>query len=126
LGQKRCFGGAPITSGLPRQADLFGVRQHVSKVPILLKKSFSADERKFSGPLMRSARGDVRDHIVLPKTTTDLRIGPSGHCSGRVAETSALARFSETFDFRLLQHYLPTADILDAVVCRQATAELPR
>jgi hypothetical protein len=34
---------------------------------ILLKKSFLADEQNFSGPLMRSARGDVREHIVLYK-----------------------------------------------------------
>jgi hypothetical protein len=34
LGQKRRFGRAPITSGLPRPADVFGVRRHVSKVPI--------------------------------------------------------------------------------------------
>jgi hypothetical protein len=39
----------------------------VGKVPILLKKFFRDDERNFSGPLMRSARGDVRDHIVLHK-----------------------------------------------------------
>jgi hypothetical protein len=32
-GQERRFGRAPITSGLPRQADIFGVRRHVSKVP---------------------------------------------------------------------------------------------
>ena len=30
---------------------------------------------------MRSARGDVRAHIVYPRTTTDLRIGFSGHCT---------------------------------------------
>jgi hypothetical protein len=30
----------------------------------VLKKSFLADERNFFGPLMRFARGDVRDHIV--------------------------------------------------------------
>jgi hypothetical protein len=34
---------------------------------ILLKKSFLADEQNFSGPLMRSAGGDVRDHIALHK-----------------------------------------------------------
>jgi hypothetical protein len=33
----------------------------------VLKKSFSADQLKFLGPLMRFARGDVRDHIVSPK-----------------------------------------------------------
>jgi hypothetical protein len=32
-GQKRRFGRASITSGLPRQADVFGVRRHVSKMP---------------------------------------------------------------------------------------------
>jgi hypothetical protein len=34
---------------------------------ILLKKSFWEGERKFLGPLMRFARGDVRDHIVSSK-----------------------------------------------------------
>ena len=33
------------------------------KWQILLKKSFLADEREFSGPLMRSARGDARDTL---------------------------------------------------------------
>jgi hypothetical protein len=32
-----------------------------------VEKVFSADEQNFSGPLMRFARRDVRDHIVLPK-----------------------------------------------------------
>jgi hypothetical protein len=41
--------------------------QSVCNLQILLQKSFLADERNFSGPLMRSARGDVRDHIVLHK-----------------------------------------------------------
>jgi hypothetical protein len=41
----------------------------------------------------------------------DLRIGPSGRCSGQVIETSAFARFSEMFDFGLLQQYLPGAEI---------------
>ena len=38
-----------------------------SYVPILLQKSFWGDERKFSEPLMRFMRGDVRDHIVSSK-----------------------------------------------------------
>src|SRR4030095_17235841 len=37
--------------------------------PILLKKSFLADEQKFSGPLMRSAGGGVRDPIAFRKKT---------------------------------------------------------
>jgi hypothetical protein len=35
--------------------------------PIVLKKSFLADEPKLLGPRMRFVRGDVRDHIVSPK-----------------------------------------------------------
>jgi hypothetical protein len=33
----------------------------------VLKKSFWGDERKFLEPLMRFARGDIRDHIVSHK-----------------------------------------------------------
>jgi hypothetical protein len=47
----------------------------VRLVPIVLKKSFLADEPKFLGPLMRFVRGDVRDHIVSPKIDQDLRGG---------------------------------------------------
>jgi hypothetical protein len=32
---------------------------------------------------MRFKRGDVRDHIVSHKTTTDLRIGPIELCRDR-------------------------------------------
>jgi hypothetical protein len=35
--------------------------------PIVLKKVFWGDERKFLEPLMRFARGDMRDHIVSHK-----------------------------------------------------------
>jgi hypothetical protein len=33
LGQSRHFDRAPLTSGLPRLADILGVVRHVSKVP---------------------------------------------------------------------------------------------
>jgi hypothetical protein len=33
----------------------------------LLQKSFRGGERKFLEPLMRLARGDVRDHIASSK-----------------------------------------------------------
>ncbi len=56
-----------MLSALPPRADIAQRSRHVRFVPILLKKSFLADEQNFSGPLMRSARGDVRDHIVLHK-----------------------------------------------------------
>jgi hypothetical protein len=32
-GQSRHFHHGPVTSGLPQEADIFGVRRHVSKVP---------------------------------------------------------------------------------------------
>jgi hypothetical protein len=35
----------------------------------MLKKSFLDDERNLLGPLMRFARGDVRDHIVSRKNS---------------------------------------------------------
>jgi hypothetical protein len=47
--------------------DIVSSTSYVRKVPIVLKKSFSGDERNFLGPLMRFAHGDVRDHIVSPK-----------------------------------------------------------
>jgi hypothetical protein len=37
---------------------------YVAYWQIVLKKSFSPDERNFLEPLMRFARGDVRDHII--------------------------------------------------------------
>jgi len=36
-------------------------------IRIVLKKSFSGEERKFPGPLMLFVRRDVRDHIVSYK-----------------------------------------------------------
>jgi hypothetical protein len=42
--------------------DLSGT--HVCYWQILLQKSFWEGERKFLEPLMRFARGEVRDHIV--------------------------------------------------------------
>jgi hypothetical protein len=48
------------------------IHQATSNLQLLDEQIFaerlaSADERNFSGQLMRSARGDVRDHVVLPK-----------------------------------------------------------
>jgi hypothetical protein len=71
-GQSRHFDRAPLTSGLPRLADILTVIRHVSKVPIVLKKSFLAEQQKFLGPLMRFVRGDVRDHIDSPKIDHEL------------------------------------------------------
>src|SRR6476659_3887565 len=71
----REIGFRPTTSGLRLETDIVRAGRHVSKVPILLQKSFWGDERKFSGTLTRVARGNVRDHVILEKKTTDLRSG---------------------------------------------------
>jgi hypothetical protein len=49
---------------LPSRTDVASRACQVRKVPILLQKAFWGDDRNFSGPLMRFARGDMRDHIV--------------------------------------------------------------
>jgi hypothetical protein len=75
-----------------------------SVVPsILLQKSFLGGERNFLGPLMHFVCGDVRDLIVSHQTDH----GPA-HRRYRVLQLwrclNALAKFSASFDFRLLQH----------------------
>ena len=52
----------------PPSTDIVSATRHVRKVPILLQKSFSGDERNFLGLLMRFVCGDVRDLIVSHKT----------------------------------------------------------
>ena len=50
FGKKRRFDHASAASGLAQQPDIFSVPQHVSKVPILLQKSFCVVGLKFSDP----------------------------------------------------------------------------
>ena len=73
LDHSRHFDGLAMISGIPPEADIVTAGRHVSKVPILLQKSFWGGERKFLEPLMRCAPGDVRDHIVSSK----IEHGPS-------------------------------------------------
>src|SRR5882724_8943354 len=72
---------------------------------IVLKKSFWGDERKFLEPLMRFARGDMRDHIVSHKNDHGASYRRYGVLPWRSRQKSTFARFSTSFDFRLLQHY---------------------
>ncbi len=51
------------TSALPPRADMQRPLRHVRFVPIVLKKSFLADDGNFLEPLMRFSRRDVRAHI---------------------------------------------------------------
>jgi hypothetical protein len=92
MGHSRRFGRVPTTSALPL---------------ILLQKAFWGGDRNFSGPLMRFARGDMRDTSFRTKTTRELRIGVTEYCSGHVGQKSTFARFLTSFDFRLLQQYAP-------------------
>jgi hypothetical protein len=64
-----------------------------------LQKSFWGGERKFLEPLMRLARGDMRDHIASPKSITDLRSGVEKRRSSREVQRSTFARFLGLFDF---------------------------
>ncbi|MGY4474550.1 hypothetical protein ACVILL_001964 [Bradyrhizobium sp. USDA 3364] len=50
-------------SVLPPGADMWTGRF----APILLKKAFWGEERKFPAPLMRLIGSDVRDHIASSK-----------------------------------------------------------
>jgi hypothetical protein len=67
LGQKATSAGEPTKSAVLPRADIGDGRCNVGFGPIVLKKSFWEGERKFLEPLMRFARGDVRDHIDSSK-----------------------------------------------------------
>src|SRR5258707_6930299 len=86
------------------------MRRDVGSWQILLKKSFWEGEQKFLEPLMRFARGDVRDISFHPKSITDLRSGVEKRRSSREVQRSIFTRFLGLSDFRLLQHYLPIPD----------------
>ncbi len=60
---------------------------------------------------MRLASGDVRDHIVSHKTTTDHRIGATGLCCGRDVKKSTFAEFLVPFDFRFLRQYRSDSEV---------------
>jgi hypothetical protein len=61
---------------------------------------------------MRLTRGDVRDHIVSPKSITGLRTGVEKRRSGREVQRSTFARFFGSLDFRLLQQYRHKCEVL--------------
>jgi hypothetical protein len=67
---------------------------------VLLKKSLLADERNFSGPLVRPPRGDVRDHVDSHEGDHRLSypfygaVQPQSYLEVRVRENFGAARFS--------------------------------
>ena len=74
---------------------------------IVLKKSFWGDERKFLGPLMRFACGDMRDHIVSHKNDHGASYRRYGVLQWRSRLKINICEILVSFDFRLLQHYPP-------------------
>ena len=112
--QTRKYRRFQVKSVLPSRTDVIRPFRHVRLVPILLQKSFSSDERKFLGPLTRFTRGDVRDHIVSSKIDHGPRSGVEKRRRSREVQRSTFARFLALFDFRLLQQYLPEAEVAGA------------
>ena len=64
--------------GVPLRAEVEMTLRHFAFVPILLQKSFGADERNFLGPLTRFVRRDVRDRIAYQKNDHGASYRPCG------------------------------------------------
>jgi hypothetical protein len=64
VGQSLPKWAARRMSAFPPIATELRTSLEVRFVPIVLKKSFSVGGQNFLAPLVRFARGDVRDHIV--------------------------------------------------------------
>jgi hypothetical protein len=119
----RCY-GIPLSG--TSIADIRAIGRQVRFVPILLQKSFWGADRNFSGPLMRFARGDMRDHIVSHKSDHGASYWRYGILRWRSWQKSTFARFSASFDFRLLQQNLPVPDSCAATKFVLFVTSLPR
>src|SRR5260370_42304501 len=73
---------------------------------------------------MRFARGDMGTTSFHTKTTTDLRIGAGEPCGSRPVQESTLARFSGSYDFRLLQQYRRKADLREKLTSAKCPISL--
>ena len=85
-----------------------------SRLPLLadiVAKVFLGWRTKLLEPLMPFAHGDVRDHIVSLESITDLLSGAAERRSSKEVQRSTFARFLGVFYFRLLQQYLPAAEV---------------
>jgi hypothetical protein len=109
--RSRLLGELSQPLGIPLRSS--SGRDTVRYWQILLQKSFRGGEQKFLEPLMRLARGDVRDHIASSKINHDLRSGVEERHSSREVQRSTFARFLGLFDFRLLQQNRHFSDISD-------------
>jgi hypothetical protein len=89
-----------------------------------LQKSFWGDDRNFSGPLMRFTRGDMRDQIVSCKNDHGASYRRYGVLQYGVGKKSTFARFPASFDFRLLQQYLPIAEVRRSLAARASSRSL--
>src|SRR5258708_39270574 len=89
---------------------------------MLSKKSFLADVRNFLAPLVRPARGNVRDHIESHKAIADLRTCPTVACGGGDNKKLIFARFSEPLRFGLFYSIEPTATLHTRTTQRSSVA----
>lgn len=85
---------------------LRGSRDMEIEHKFITTKSSRAGARKFLEPA--ATRGAISLH---PQSITDLRGGVEERRSSREVKRSTFARFLGLFDFRLLQQYLPIAEV---------------
>src|SRR6478736_3850903 len=93
------YGQVNVRNGQKRKSR---PRGGMSAMPrIVLQKSFWGDDKNFSGPLMRFARGDMRDHIVSHKNDHGASYGRYGVLQWQSRLKISFARFSASsiFDF---------------------------
>jgi hypothetical protein len=83
---------------------------------IVLKKSCWGGDQCFSGPLMRFARGDLRGPHRFTQNDHGASYGRYAVLQWWSRLKISFARFSASFNFRLLQHYRRLAD-LEPVLC---------
>jgi hypothetical protein len=110
LGQERRFDPLLAPSDLPPTPDTPLHRTKPRYVPILLQKSFWDDEKLFPGPLMRFVRGNVKGPHCFAQKRPPTIVLALRTVAGVEASYSVSARFLVSFDFRLLQQYLPKVD----------------
>jgi hypothetical protein len=109
--QTQKSGCATGKSALPSTTGIVSQTCQVRKVPIVLKKSFWGADQNFSEPLMPFARGNMRDHIVSHKNDHEASHGRYAVLQWWSRLKISFCEISASFNFRLLQHNLPIAEV---------------
>ena len=81
-GGLQCIFGVAVDMSIRRTLTARLKRNDVGFWQIVLKKSLSANDGKFSGPVVRLSRCKVRDHINYAKSIARDRIDSTEPCSG--------------------------------------------